>query len=256
MAEQTREEIENSIKSLERFIQQIYWGEDLSPEQSKDNIEKGLIQINLNVKTYMPYIAKLGQSNGLLITKDGYFLTAKHCVDHDYYNGTVMDSQGRHYTIEKICALSKDDSENPNHRHDLALAKAKIDGPSEPMNYRIFNTNQLKPNLPVSLFYYDLEGRLKKKFGLVKQLKNNGRIYLENGSYTYFPDQFVVRLDITAERGHSGGIIVCPQGRLVGIASNADVSGCTNVLGGIKFIKALEMVDFHKRCLVKKLEKY
>lgn len=246
--------IKKEISALEGFIQQIYWGEDLTLEQSKKNIEEGLIQITLTVKDYLPNFERIGQSNGLLITKDGYFLTAKHCIDHNFHIGTIKDRQGRSYPIEKVCAVGKDRSKDPNHRHDIALAKAKIDGPSEPMSYKIFNTDLLKPELPVALLYYDVNGKFEKKYGLVKSLQNNTSVALGNGEYTSYPEQFSVRLGITAKLGHSGGVIVCPEGRIVGIASTADVTGITNDLGGVKFNKALELIAFYKKVLMKKLE--
>lgn len=252
MAEQTKAEIEKAIKSLDGFIQQIYWGENLTSKQSEKNIEEGLIQINLTVKPPRNGFATVTRSNGLLITKDGYFLTAKHCIDYDYHSGLVIDSKGRHYPIEKVCAQTAK-CRDKNRRDDLALAKAKIEGSSEPMNYRIFNTELLKSGLAVALLYYDRQGALKRKYGFVKNLMNYMAVDLGDGTFESYPRQFVVQLDITAEQGHSGGMIICPEGRLVGIASNADVTGLDNFLGAAKFIKALGLVDFHKRSLIKKL---
>ena len=58
-------------KALNEYIQNTYWAEDLTEEQSKKNIEESVIELVQNEKQV---------SNGLLITTNGYFLTARHCV--------------------------------------------------------------------------------------------------------------------------------------------------------------------------------
>jgi len=252
------EDYKTAINSLDGFIQQIYWGEELTPEQSKENIKQGLVQITLNLKsTLFSSLNEESCSNGLLITEDGYFLTAKHCVDHSYSQGTIKDSQGKQYSIEKVCAVSKKNPKDPKQKTDLALVKARIEGPSQPMRYRIFNTYQLKKELPVKLLSYK-DGKLKEQYGIVKKLHDYRIVSLKKGRYTYFPDSFVVHLSTAVESGQSGGTIVCPEGRLVGIINSAgeDLEGFfveKNALGGSKFMRALELVDFYKRKLLKKL---
>ena len=59
------------IPSLEQFIQQFYWGEHLTISQAERNLNESLVEIT----HYGEH-----SSNGLLITDNGYFLTAKHCV--------------------------------------------------------------------------------------------------------------------------------------------------------------------------------
>lgn len=234
-----------AIKSLDEFIQQIYWGEDIAPEESKKNIKEGLIKI-LVYSQNTHGISSSYNSNGLLITEDGYFLTAKHCINHKLSDLMMIeDGKGRTYGIEKICAVSKKEE-------DIALGKIKIEKKSKPIKYRLYNTNQLKLGLPVAILYYNNDGKLETKYGLIKQIWNDSKVDLLNGRFTSFPDQFVIDLNKPAEPGHSGGVIISPDGRLVGILSTADVSGETNIAGGVKFFKALELIDFYKRKLIEK----
>lgn len=60
-----------SINALEKFIQNIFLGDNLSETEAIKNLESGLLEIKHN---------DTHASNALLITNNGYALTANHCT--------------------------------------------------------------------------------------------------------------------------------------------------------------------------------
>ena len=63
---------QQDIKVLQEFMQNIYWGNDLSSEKAINNLEEGLAEIKSSNGEHM--------SNILFITKNGYALTSYHCA--------------------------------------------------------------------------------------------------------------------------------------------------------------------------------
>jgi len=213
-------------KTLDRFIQQIYWGDDLTVEQSRKNLGKGLVEI-----------VKYGQhsSNGILITGDGYFLTAEHCVTDGLVGAQIRLFNGNLYPVEKICGYVP--------KEDIALAKADIPYKCIPMEYRIYNTNKLgKMAVATMTRRY---GKLIVKYGFVTREWNPTPTYKGGLEAVMYPNQFT--MDIEAIPGDSGGIIVSEDGRLVGILSGGHEKILTGA--GVKIISALELVDRYKRKL-------
>src|SRR3989338_4350191 len=68
-----RETQQQSLLALEQFIQNYYHSDSLTNQQAYTKLQNGVVEITL-----------FGQhsSNGLLITENGYILTAKHCVQN------------------------------------------------------------------------------------------------------------------------------------------------------------------------------
>lgn len=99
---------------IHRFLHELHEGDRLTPEQARRRIEENVIEIEM-----------YGQhsSNGLLITENGYFLTAYHCVAEDVRSAlTVRAHNDSIYPLAEVCYALP--------RLDLALAKAVI--PAEP----------------------------------------------------------------------------------------------------------------------------
>lgn len=193
---------------------------------SRRNIEEGLVEITSHGQHF---------SNGILVTSNGYFLTANHCVcDLSWKN--VRLNNGRTYAIEKVCAT--------NTEEDLALAKAKIPGKPEIQRYRFYNTNLLK-KIPVALVTR-INGKLVEKYGFVNLAWNPHRTNLGNGSSVSYYNHFTSYL--FASPGDSGGVIISQDGRLVGIHSGSD--RVYNAVAA-KLIQALELVSSYQRILTR-----
>ena len=239
------------IKALDEFIQQIYWGESISEEESKENIKSNIVQIHaFKIKGKASYHS---YSNGLLITENGYFLTAKHCVMFDdpainfkTSDLRIIDNQGDSYEIERVCAAGKfKKKENRYIDEDIALVKAKIDKKPKSIKYRIYNTDQLTLQLSLCLLAYDNQRRLNKKYGKIIDLSNKG-LTPYKGQHINYATQFST--DIDSKSGDSGGSIISPDGRLTGFVSTGDAKG-TNYTGIVKIFRAFELITFYKKIL-------
>jgi len=136
------DEKQKSIEALKSYIQNIYLAEDLTAQESINNLEKSLIEL-------VDHSSGEHLANGLLITEDGYFLTNHHCIEKflDRDLTLIKDYQNRKYKILKIC--------EKNEKEDLALVKAEM--PREPSSkkYKLLNTNSIKEfylwNFPINL---------------------------------------------------------------------------------------------------------
>lgn len=224
-------EYQTTIKSLEEFIRQALQNEHSTLEQSKKNIKKGLLRI-----------IKKGRysSNGLLITKDGYLLMAKHSIFNIDETTRIKDMEGCSYELEGICAVSEDE--------DIALAKAKIEKNSEHMNYKFYNTDKLEIEMPVSLLSYNKKDEFKEiDKGFVEQL-NNPFLVKSYEEKILWNNQFVS--NIQSGPRHSGGIIISEKGNIVGILSGGSID--YPLTFGVKSLKALELINFYREKLIEK----
>ena len=66
-----RERTKRLVTTLDDFLTNAK-NNSLTSEQAKKNLREGIIELIKNEQH---------SSNGLLITDDGYFLTARHCVE-------------------------------------------------------------------------------------------------------------------------------------------------------------------------------
>jgi hypothetical protein len=214
------------ISALDSFIQQIYWGEDLELNEAKRNLEEGVVEI-----------IKYGKhtSNGLLITDDGYFLTALHCVD-DTPKLNIKLHNGKTYKLEKEYIYAP--------KLDIALAKANISCECKLRRYKFFNTNRLE-KMPVALLTR-WEGKLIIKGGFTDGYYGDMEVVKRpDNKIVSVSDQFTS--NISSRKGDSGGIVVSSfDARLMGILSstNKHTSSATG------WLKILELIDFYKRKLL------
>ncbi|MBR9705446.1 trypsin-like peptidase domain-containing protein [Candidatus Pacearchaeota archaeon] len=235
-----------SITALEDFVR-IARSQEVSLEESEENIHKNLLEFRLNGDH---------ACNGLLITTDGYFLTAGHCAEesenHSYKKYFATLPNNKKSRIKHICAVAK--------RDDLALGKLSINSKPEAIRYRIEETNDLNHKPIAALSRWDKE--LVKKYGLVTSSWNlrgvhPGQIY--KGEPTNYKNHFLTNLSCIG--GDSGGVIVDHERNLMGLVSIVRVI-CKKdksekgdfYTQGAKFGKALELTEFYIKTLKSRLE--
>lgn len=229
-----KENSREAITALDGFIQQLYWGEGLSPEKTKTNIYGGLVEI---VKDGMH------SSNGILITTNGYFLTAKHCVENGFHKGAkIRTYDDKEYEIEKICAYGS--------KEDIALAKANMPGKCETKPYRIYNTDAMQKD-PVMLLTRR-NGKTITKYGIVQDYKIE-RLAIASTGIIHLQNQIGIKL-MDAEPGDSGGVIISPDGRLMGICTSITLNEQLKSTSGTKILSAMNVVHCYKRKLEGKLQ--
>lgn len=208
------------VTALTDFVNNQESCRDMSAKESRKNIEDGLV--NIVLKRDLGFKIKEHESHGLLITNDGYFLTANHCLDHDFDYGSIKTNSGK-FEIGMIKEMSP--------KYDLVLAKAHLRGECSAKKYKI---SDLKPSLDkrgISLINENGIIRehigLRRSFSEPSKLKNKKR----------FLDQMDFFLP-TWEFGHSGAPFIDYRGNLMGISSAA----YANTESIAKISHAMEMI--------------
>jgi S1-C subfamily serine protease len=229
------------IVALDSFIQNFYLGEDLKPEESKKRIENGIVEL-LQYNQH--------SSNGLLVTKNGYFITARHCIEPEIRKLKIRLHNQETYWVDKVCVWSRS--------RDVALVKADIPCECEPMTYKFYNTKTLDDQLAVILTMRD--GKITLKSGIINK-RTNARmaqaegIKVSNVPVVSFKEYLFMQCSNT-EEGDSGGVVVSLDGRVMGIhTSKLIVREDLPFYKSIKLIEALEVISVYCNHLKKKAEK-
>lgn len=189
------------VSGLEAFIQQIYWAESLSDDQSKTNIQESLVEITHYGQHY---------ANGLLITNDGYFLTNAHCVpDEVIPNMKIKMHDGKTYSVQDWCIRSRK-------REDLALAKANLPGTNTPRSYKFFIEEPKRSNV---ILLTRRNGKIDYKLGQISRANSVACVKTTEGKANY-----TLHFDLQIENipGDSGGIITTPDLRILGFLSSGN----------------------------------
>lgn len=197
-----------TIKALEEFVQNVYWAEFLSSEQSIKNLEESLVEVL--------YEDLQHKGNGLLITENGYFLTANHVEEEDGKDCPpakyIRNYKNEIYPIKKICQTDE--------REDLALLKAEIKAEKCQKMYKICNTDKLK-NFYMGEFPIQIKTRLNEKIENKEGSLILNYIVCKKLNYTN-----QVGSDIHVKNGDSGGLTISSKrGELIGLVSNGMEEG-------------------------------
>ncbi len=218
---------------IHRFLHELHQGNNLTPEQARQRAEKNLVEIQM-----------YGQhsSNGLLITTDGYFLTAYHCVTDDIKSTlTVRTADNRVYPFERIChALPK---------LDLALAKATIPVPAEPIHHAFYGDSieQLHQSPAVALSLRN--GAIVSKTGVIRQSHYTTLSDPESHEVVISPEESVELDQILCRKGDSGGPIISAHGRVIGTLFGANNEIGKESATGIQISCAIGMLYQYEQIL-------
>lgn len=168
-------------------------------------------------------------SNGLLMTADGYFITAKHCL-RDWRRKSIRLADGNTYRIEKFCAAAKN--------VDIAMAKAEIPHEAGPMTYLFFHEDDF-PERSEIVMHSRINGAVRRKYGLTCKSE---RTILFNSS-------------ILAREGDSGSVVTTADFKIMGILTSS-----SNEVGrrgmGVKLSPALDLVDLYRKKMIADFRKH
>jgi S1-C subfamily serine protease len=187
------QELKKSLPALEAWTQQV-GSVLLSQEESKRNLEEATVEVCVPEEDAM----RLG--NGVLITKNGYFLTANHNLTHDISRAFIRRN-GRRYPLDYICMRGQ--------KLDIALAKAYIPSPAAHYTYRI----------------HDLQGFSRcNSYGVLLLTHTDGLLAPKGGYLRHAlpgPSATIGLLSsqVPSARGDSGSPLVSCDGALLGIHS-------------------------------------
>jgi hypothetical protein len=150
-------------KTINVFGQFLYNAHNsrLSPKEAKQNLEKGLIELNWESED-------IKFSNGLLITENGYFVTSDF-PEYPIKNGNSemfkIKYNSQSFPIEKIILRDK--------KSNLVLGKIKIEAQYQAMQYSFLDSSGLPLNIPVGLLLFKYNGSLVEKKGKIQELEKN-----------------------------------------------------------------------------------
>ncbi|MFH0892743.1 MAG: serine protease [Candidatus Falkowbacteria bacterium] len=160
--------------------------------------------------------------NGLLLTQDGYFLTCDHCLIYPPGIMKLRMSDGRTSSRARICVRDPD--------HDLALCKIPLSG-DECNCFKFYVPPEKKLSQPI--IYLGRRGeRLVRKEGnftgsifntvchtVVNEYSVKGESIIRCQKYTSTQYYGHFNMNIDAAVGDSGGVVITPDGSLVGLLS-------------------------------------
>lgn len=210
-------------RSLEQFVQETP-SQQLDRETARRELETGIVEI----------FDELYYSHGLLVTGDGYFLTAKHCIEHLLQGfkkkSFIRTQEGIVYPLQKVVAVAES--------LDIALVKANIPAPPTPKRY--MSCDDASSRTTVGLIVLQ-EGQFRVMPGLFNvpfsyERSDDGweTVY---GKFRHFAQ---------GSPGSSGSVVVTlPDLKIVGIHTGNHGTSSE----GVKLRRALEMIDFYQKRL-------
>lgn len=189
-------------QSLELFLRRI--SEKVSVEKAMKNIEQSIVSLSYDREHY---------AAGILLTRNGYFMTAYHCLHgFDAYDlitkMKVRASDGSIGEVEEICSFVEE--------QDLVLGKVRICVSFQPKIYPILDEPQEK--CPVVIL--SKWGReMRRRYGVLAGVSQED--YASMGSQKFLHNNhFIVNTEV--ENGDSGGLIVAQDtGALIGVVSSS-----------------------------------
>ena len=187
----------NNLNALAQFILAQRKVSTFTEETARQNVYAGLVEIMVH---------GIHSSNGLLVTRNGYFITSYHCVDdaHDMPLRVRLQN-GERYPIERVCIRER--------KIDIALAKIALPGPAEPHNYS-FYTGLYEVDTQVKSLarWY---GKCMRRHGKLINPWVQGLAGSEGGSAKPFHRHF--RMNLYAQNGDSGSTLITNRGEVAGI---------------------------------------
>lgn len=192
-------DLSKDIACLENIIIAFDSPKDYAKQFSFDEPESGIVEQLYNRK---------GQHrcNGLLISENGYFLTAKHCIDGNIRKNKLKLSDGSIWPIDRVCAIGK--------KEDIALAKANVRSESKPIIYNPFEFNKTT-SIPIGIITR-WQGNVERNFGMldyryVSPLQSSGHY------------ERSVPIQAKTKPGDSGGLVLdCADHKLMGFLSTGN----------------------------------
>ncbi len=231
--------------------------EEISKEESESTIVNNLVSVETKIPIGDGYV-NIKNGNGLLITTDGFILTAYHIIkkhlddwrkikdkgvprwnfgkwakdiEKKYH---VFDQNGNRYPID-VTWYAKNSS------LDIALIKAVIPRKKpRPIRFRVLE-DELQPEQVVKLVGLQ-DGVLSGRYGKVKYNNIRGAaLGFGNGEKTIH-DSFLTT--VPSDNGMSGGVYITENGELAGIHIYGLKDG--NILtgdgGGVRMRNVLKLV--------------
>lgn len=215
-------------------------GEDL-----RGNITKNLVEVVL-----VEYEEPQNRTNGLLLTKDGWLLTAHHAVQDKWKKWTRLFANpefekspiisqlatfaqhcyvvvdGREYPIDLHFLAGSQPGEplNQEFKHDFMLMKAVLPGPPEPTRIKVAEgIQQFEP--------IEMAGYVDKKFTSIPTILTLGN---RHDGYTRTVQAYELFFPDKAPHGMSGGALINEFGEYTGMITMGYFEPWIHAMTGIE----------------------
>lgn len=220
----------HSICALNAFASVANESRNLSVDKSLEEISNNLVQVRIN------HDKRSFLGSGLLITSDGYVLTAHHVVENLLHNGSqarITTQEGRSHPISKKNVWY-------NKETDIAIIKASTPGGySRPIRVKVDQNGVLRKGDEIRVLGF----RDGQKYNTLGVITNpNFTWNKEDGSSVH--DLF--QTNAHGKQGQSGGVIANGAGELMGIVVCSAVKekgDQMGLVGGARISNALKYIN-------------
>jgi hypothetical protein len=216
------------VMALDDVLNQIYWGRDRTPKEAHEAIDSGTVLITGKTSHGM-----ICQSNGLLLTKNGYVVSTLHGIQ-DAKDVHII-AQEEKYSVRRVCSRNKE--------LDIALVKASMSGDARALPYRFEEPWTVDPGTPVRILA-NKEG-VQKRYGFFTA----ERAAIKPGAPSS-PELFTINLE--SEKGFSGGVCTLKDGSILGLLLGQGGSESRIIRIGAKIGAGLHLVAMYRAHLAKK----
>ena len=223
------EEEAYSIAALNAFANVANDARNLTTTQSLEEISNNLIEVMVEGN------GKTSLGSGLMITNDGYVITAHHVINEMIHAGAkakVRAQNGSTYSVGKEDVWYDAGT-------DIAVIKAaKLSGYARPIRIKVNQDCILNNGDEVRILGFR-DGQKYNTMGMVtipslKWIKEEGTVV-----------QDLFQTDARGKQGQSGGVIANSDGELIGIAVYSTTQHAENIglIGGAKLSNALAYIN-------------
>jgi len=218
-----------SIAALNAFANATNDSRNVSVDTSLEQISENLVEVMVDS------CGKRSLGSGLMITTDGYVITAHHVIDEMIKNGgrgRVKTQDGATYPVSTKNVWY-------NVSTDIAVIKAsKASGYSQPIKVKVDQDCKLKKGDEVRILGFR-DGQKYNTMGIITDQNHSWK--QEDGKVIH--DLF--QTDARGKQGQSGGVIANGKGELIGIVVYASRRNGEDigVIGGAKLSNALTYIN-------------
>ncbi len=221
-----------SLAALYAFANTPNEARGISVEKSLEEITKNIVLVKIVDKNK----EDLYNGSGLMITTDGYVITAYHVVEDIPPNGKIIIKTGE----KKEYIVSRQNGIWYNRNTDLAILKAKKHSlHPTPIKALVDRKDALKKGCEVNVIGYR-DGHVRNSIGIITASRLRCKF---KGSDYKIHDLF--ETDVRGKCGQSGGAIINANGELVGIVIYAfgKINKELGWIGGARISNALKYVN-------------
>ncbi len=226
----------SKLESKLALVRSMRGDSRISEKESEDNVLDNLVLIS---RHYLNG-AYSNMGNGLMVTTDGFIITAAHLSAEICFNSEIyyiaINRRGERYLLDATSRVSDVD-------YDISLIKAYSSAKPEPIpfriNHRINVGNEVKLNVLLGptffpfLYDNDVDGKIIN-LNFDAEMHDSARDIA-----LFIRDSFCY--SITAQVGCSGGVVTNSRGEIVGIHSYG--AGYIPYSGGVAIKRAVDLVQ-------------